>query len=102
MRYLFWTCLVNKVLFSTSLISGPEAMSAPVFPQRLAASTGVNRADRRREIAGSVRSRTEGSKAEITITASHGVSLAEVSARLSAPTLSCDWVHYVTYCGTLD
>lgn len=62
----------------------------PLFPQKQALNC-TDRADRRREMAGSVRTRTQGSKASVTIAASHGVSLMEVSARLSAPTLSCDW-----------
>lgn len=64
---------------------------APVFKQRSGALGCAERADRRREMAGAVRSRTEGSKADITIASSHHVSLTEVSARLSAPQLSCDW-----------
>jgi len=63
----------------------------PVFPQKQDSMNCADRADRRREIAGSVRTRTEGNKAAVTITSSHRVSLAEVSAQLSAPTLSCDW-----------
>lgn len=62
----------------------------PLFPQKQALNC-TERADRRREMAGSVRTRTQGSKASVMIAASHGVSLMEVSAQLSAPTLSCDW-----------
>lgn len=62
----------------------------PLFPQKRELNV-TDRADRRREMAGSVRARTEGSKASVTIAASHGVSLMQVSAQLSAPTLSCDW-----------
>lgn len=62
----------------------------PLFPQKQALNC-TERADRRRQMAGSVRTRTQGSKASVTIAASHGVSLEEVSAQLSAPTLSCDW-----------
>jgi len=69
----------------------PEAMPVAVFPQRLGALGAADRADRRREMAGSVRNRTQGNKADISIASSHDVSLADVSARLNAPTLSCDW-----------
>jgi len=69
----------------------PEAMPVAVFPQRLGALGATDRADRRREMVGSVRNRTQGNKADISIASSHDVSLADLSARLNAPTLSCDW-----------
>jgi len=68
----------------------PE-IARPVFPQRQEVLNVADRADRRREKADTVRTRTEENKASVTIASSARVSLTEVSAQLSAPTLSCDW-----------
>lgn len=59
----------------------------PVFPK--SAITEKDRASRRREIAEAAKVRSEG--ATVSVPSSSGLSLAEVSARLDAPTLSCDW-----------
>mmetsp|Transcript_156400 Transcript_156400/g.299937 ORF Transcript_156400/g.299937 Transcript_156400/m.299937 type:complete len:286 (-) Transcript_156400:46-903(-) len=64
----------------------------PVFPRRATAAGAAEcREDRRREMADTIKVRAEGSAARVAISSSHGVSLAEVSASLSAPRLSCDW-----------
>lgn len=65
-----------------------EAVPAPVFPQRVQKSGCDNTSERRRE---RVKNLTTGSKGAATISSSHGISLEEVSAKLSAPTLSSDW-----------
>lgn len=68
----------------------PELRQA-VFPRRASTAATEAREDRRREMADTIKVRAEGSVARVAISSSHGVSLADVSASLSAPRLSCDW-----------
>merc|ERR1712224_549944 len=71
----------------------------PVFPNKCqeqvgAGTTGVDgdRAiDRRRELADALRAHAVQRSAHIGAVSSKGVNLADIEARLSAPSLTCDW-----------
>jgi len=66
-----------------------QQVPTPNFPVR--AAQLENRADRRREVAETLKAQQEGRCAQLTVAASHDVSLADMSERLNAPTFSCDW-----------
>jgi len=66
-----------------------QQVPAPNFPAR--AAQLEDRADRRREVAETLKAQREGRCAQLTVASSHHVNLAEMSERVNAPTLSCDW-----------
>uniref|UniRef100_A0A7S1MND0 Uncharacterized protein n=1 Tax=Alexandrium catenella TaxID=2925 RepID=A0A7S1MND0_ALECA len=68
----------------------PPQVPRPAFPVREQLPAKQSE-QRRREAAETLRVQAEGRGAQITVASSHRVDLKEISRRLSAPTLSCDW-----------
>jgi len=76
-----------------------EEIRRPVFPQRRDAGPScVDRTGRREEIFESIRTSAQ----TISVSTCHDASLSEISARLEAPTLSCDWQKQASSDGDLD
>jgi hypothetical protein len=69
----------------------PEQLRRPVFPERRDMQSLSARTGRRQGTLEAMKVHTENGGASVSVCSSHRISLADVSARLNAPTLSCDW-----------